>query len=205
MRFWAQMAACTKMTGSWSKAIFEDVGLSAMTSGSKGLESTHLWPQMETRSSADKYSTKKAIRTGAVLMTSFSFKCYCVIWKDWKRGQRMTCCRRALWSPALIAEEKSRKNPISLQALCSEALSDGRKQSLRGEVHEHTLPSAPLQPFQRAPPTPPVTRHSSTSWQMSRGSRNDRSILLLLFTNQPGLQLMSAKGRFAQLLVCLRS
>lgn len=87
MRFWAQMAACTKMTGSWSKAILEDVSLSAMISGSKGLESTHLWPQMETRSSADKHSTKRHLRTGAVLMTSFSFMCYFVIWKDWKQGQ----------------------------------------------------------------------------------------------------------------------
>lgn len=56
----------------------------------------------------------------------------------------------------------------------------------------------PLNHFKGLPPPTRATQYSSTSWQMSRGSHNDHSILLLLLRNWPGAAAHDGKGQICR-------
>lgn len=107
----------------------------------------------------DKYSTKRLLSTGTALITSFSLQCYFAMRKDWNKGP----AANKPFDHLCYLKRKAERSP----SLCKHPAKHLAQSNNRKQAHEHMSPSAPLQPFQRAPSTP---WHSSASWQMSTGS-----------------------------------
>lgn len=160
----------------------------------KKLESTCLRPQMETRSLADKHFTKRPLSTRAVLMTIFSFKCYSGMWKDWTQGQREN---DLIHNSSLVTctnswREKQQESNLFVSTLFAW---HHQRTGSSACVERHVSTCWFQLPFNhfKVLPTLTVTPHGSTSWQMSRGSCNDHSNLLLLLGNQPRAAVYDSK------------
>lgn len=181
-----------------------------MTLRSNERESTCLWPQAETKSSAGKYSTKRSLSTGGT-NERFLFTCYFTIRKPESNDREWPAAEEPLdqlhWQPkrqaARISKDLTSSHTHCLLGMDSKQEVQPAQRPRKAHCHQLHFNNFKGSPPPSFPQQNVTLQHFLTDvhkipqWPHASCCCSSESSL--------GLELAAVKGRFTQLLVSLRS